>query len=102
MKSETRRIVDRILREDVRAREDDNYLILKVIEKLEPKLAVMRFSTAMLEIKSRKISFESITRARRKFFEENPQFNPKNVDRARRKREEEYYLEYSNHISRID
>lgn len=95
MKNEIRKVVYKILKEDRRAREDDNYLILRVIEKLEPELAVMRFSTAILELKYKRISFESITRARRKFFEQNPQFNPKNVDRARRNLEKEYIKEYA-------
>lgn len=94
MKSEIRKTVDKVLKEDTRAREDDNYLILRVIEKLEPELAIMRFSTAMLEMKRRKISLEGITRARRKFFERNPQLNPKNVDRARKSMEKEYIEEY--------
>ena len=94
MKSEIRKTVDEILKEDTRAREDDNYLILRVIEKLEPEVAVMRFSTAMLEMKRRKVSLEGITRARRKFFERNPQLNPKNVDRARRSLQKEYIKEY--------
>lgn len=95
MKNEIRKTVDEILKEDTRAREDDNYLILRVIEKLEPEVAVMRFSTAILELNWRKISFESITRARRKFFERNPQLNPKNVDRARRSLGKEYIEEYA-------
>lgn len=94
MKNEIRKTVDEILKEDTRAREDDNYLILRVIEKLEPEVAVMRFSTAMLEMKRRKVSLEGITRARRKFFERNPQLNPKNVDRVRRSLEKEYIEEY--------
>lgn len=51
MKSKIRKVVYKILKEDIRAREDDNYLILRVIETLEPELPVMRFSTAILELK---------------------------------------------------
>ena len=95
MKSKIRKVVYKILKKDIRAREDDNYLILRVIETLEPELPVMRFSTAILELKWRKISFESITRARRKFFEEYPQFKVKNVDKVRRNLEKDYIEEYS-------
>ena len=94
MKNEIKKMTYKILKEDMRAREDDNYLILRVIEKLEPDLAITRFSTALLELKWRKISFESITRARRKFFEEYPQFKVKNVDKVRRNLEKEYIKEY--------
>ena len=55
----------------------------------------MRFSTVMMNLKRRRISLESITRARRKFFEKNPQLNPKNVDKARRSLEKEYIEEYA-------
>ena len=48
------------------------------------------------------ISFEAITRQRRKFLEENPQLKVDSVEKARRKEEEEYILEYSNHIPRIN
>lgn len=47
------------------------------------------------------ISIESITRARRKFFEDNPELKIAKADQARREKEQEYYLEYSNHISSI-
>ena len=96
MKNEIRKVTYKILKEDIRAREDDNYLILRVIEKLEPDLAITRFSTALLELKWRKISFESITRARRKFFEEYPQYRVKNVDNIRKNLEKEYIKEYGS------
>ena len=47
------------------------------------------------------ISMESITRARRKFFEDNPELKIDKAEKARREKEQEYYLEYSNHISSI-
>ncbi len=95
MKNEIRRTVDKILKVDAHAREDDNYLILCVVEELAPDIAKMRFSTVMMNLKRRRISLESITRERRKFFEKNPQLNPKNVDKARRSLEKEYIEEYA-------
>ena len=56
----------------------------------------------MRQLRFRSISFEGITRARRKFFEENPQLKVQNVEKSRREEEENYYLEYSRHIPRID
>lgn len=38
MKNEIRKVTYKILKEDTKARIDDNYLILKVIERLEPEL----------------------------------------------------------------
>lgn len=94
MKNEIRKVTYKILKEDIRAREDDNYLILRVIEKLEPELAKRNFPTVMENLKDKRISLESITRARRKFFEEYPQLRVKNVDNARRNLEKEYIKEY--------
>ena len=48
----------------------------------------------MENLKNRKISLESITRARRKFFEEYPQYRVKDVEKARRSKEKEYLEEY--------
>ena len=94
MKNEIRKITYKILKEDTKARIDDHYLILKVIERLEPELAKKNFTTVMENLKDKRISLESITRARRKFFEEYPQLKVKNVDNARRNLEKEYIKEY--------
>lgn len=94
MKGEVKNTVCKILKEDPHSREDDNYLILRVIEKLEPDLARMNFKTVMLNLKDKRISLAYITRARRKFFEKNPQYNPKNMDKARKSLEKEYIKEY--------
>lgn len=56
----------------------------------------------MQKIQAKGISFEGITRARRKFFEENPEYRDRNIDQIRRKKEREYFEEYSKHIPRID
>ena len=94
-------VVYRILRDDELARNDDNYLILKVIQELEPETIGATFFTVMTKLKYKNISLESITRARRKFFEENPGYRNKTTE-VREKEEENYILEYSNHIPRID
>lgn len=95
MKNEIRKVTYKILKEDIRAREDDNYLIFKTIEMLEPNLARKSFYNVMLNLKEKRISLESITRARRKFFEEYPQLKVKNVDKVRRKLEKEYIEKYA-------
>ena len=102
MNRNIKKTVYKILEQDKLAREDDNYLILRVVQELEPVIAGTAFSNVMQQLRFRGISFEGITRARRKFFEENPQLKVENVEIARREEEEEYYLEYSRHIPRID
>lgn len=101
-KREIKKTVYKILQEDEYARENDNYLILRVVQELEPLLAGTAFSNVMQQLSFRGISFEGITRARRKFFEEYPQLKVKNVEKARREKEEEYREEYSKHVPRID
>ena len=101
-KREIKKTVYRILQEDKYARENDNYLILKVVQELEPSIAGTTFSNVMQQLNFRGISLEGITRARRKFFEEYPELKIEKAERARREKEEEYFLEYSKHIPSID
>ena len=84
------------------SRENDGYLIRRVIEELEPNLYKQKFEVIMDNIQFTGISIESITRARRKFFEEYPDLKVEKAEKARREKEEEYFLEYANHISKID
>lgn len=93
-----RKIVYGILEEDEYARADDNYLIMRVVQELEPELAGTAFVNVMKNLKYKKISMESITRARRRFFEEYPELKIATAERARREKEEEYYLEYKRTI----
>lgn len=101
MNKQIKPIVYRILKEDKLAREDDNYLILRVVQELEPNLAGTTFVQVMTNLKFKKISLESITRARRKFFEEYPEYKIWDVEVARRKEEEKYFVEYGNHVPMI-
>lgn len=91
-----KKTVNKILDENEQAREDDNYLILKVVQALEPELAGTTFFNVMLNLGYKKISLESITRARRKWAEEHRDLLNANVEDARRKEEENYFTEYSN------
>ncbi len=88
-----RKTVYKILDEDEKAREDDNYLILKVVQELEPELAGTTFANVMFNLKYKNISFEGITRARRKWVEEHRDLLNANVENARRKEEENYFTE---------
>lgn len=90
-----KKTVNKILDENEQAREDDNYLILKVVQELEPELAGTTFFNVMLNLGYKKISLESITRARRKWAEEHRDLLNANVEDARRKEEENYFAEYA-------
>ena len=87
-----------ILDENEKAREDDNYLILKVVQDLEPDLAGTTFANVMFNLKYKKISLESITRARRRWAEIHRDLLNANVEEARRKEEENYFAEYSRNF----
>lgn len=102
MRKDVAKTTRKVLLEEPYSRENDGYLIRRVIEILEPDLYKKDFRNIMDNLQFTGISFESITRARRKFFEENPQLKVKKTEIARREKEEEYYLEYANHIPRMD
>ena len=99
---EIKKTVYGILLEDEYARGNDSYLIMRVVQELEPELAGTTFINVMQKINFRGISCESITRKRRDLFKEFPELILDRVERARRKKEEEYFLEYSRHIPRLD
>ncbi len=102
MRKEVARVTREILQEEPYSRENDGYLIRRVVEKLEPNLYKKDFREVMDNLQFYKISCESITRARRKFLEQHPELISKTTQVARRIEEENYFLEYSKHIPRID
>jgi len=102
MNKQIKPTVYRILQEEPSTRNDDWYLILRTVQELLPDNTAIAFETVLEGMRYKGISFESITRARRKFFEENPQLREKNIEEARREEEEKYIEEYSNHIPRLD
>ncbi len=101
MKRQIKNTVYKILKEDIYARQNDNYLIMKVVQELEPSLAGTSFVNVMQNLQFKGISLEGITRARRKFFEERPDLKIESTEKARRQEEENYFMEYSRHIPRI-
>lgn len=101
-KSQVKKSVYKILEEDARAREDDNYLIYRTVKILLPGISETFFKTTLLNLSKAGISFESITRFRRKFLEEHPEFKPKQFTRIREEEKRTYKREYSKHIPRID
>ena len=91
-----------ILKKDEYARQDDNYLILLTLEKLLPCDRGTAFINILEGMKYKGISFEAITRCRRKFLEEYPHLREPIIEKKRRIEEENYFLEYGNHIPIID
>lgn len=99
MRRPIKKTVYKILSNEPYSRENDGYLIMRVIQELEPAMFKNDFEEVMQNLRVKGISFEGITRARRKFFEENPNLKIKKAEEARRKKEEEYFLEYANHYT---
>lgn len=102
MNKNIKKTVYKILEKDKLAREDDWYLIQQTLIQMLDCNQGTAFGQVLQGMKVKGISFEAITRQRRKFLEENPQYRVQNVEKIRREEEENYYLEYSRHIPRID
>ena len=90
MNKNIKKTVYDILLNDKYARENDNYLIVRVAQRLDPTLAGSKF----IDLRFSKLSFEGITRARRNFLKDYPTLKPKKMTEIREKEEQEYYLEY--------
>ena len=102
MNRNIKKVVYKVLKEDSYARKDDGYLIQQVLIEMLPCNAGTAFGQVLQNMKYKGISFEAITRARRKFLEENPQLREDKVEKTRREKEEEYYLEYGRHVPFVD
>ena len=87
-------IVEEILRNDELSRKDDCYLILKVVRRLYPYDVGEKFETVMFNAKNKGISFESITRIRRKLQEKNPELKDEETAKKRNIIQNEY-IKYS-------
>ena len=86
--------MEKILRTDELSRRDDCYLILQVVSKLYPHEVGKKFETVMFNVKNKGISFESITRCRRKVQEKNPELKDKGTV-AIRKKNQKKFIKYS-------
>lgn len=102
MNKQIRPIVYKILQEDEYAREDNWYLIQQVAIKMLPCESGTAFGKVIQGLRYKGISLEAVTRAKRKFFEENPNMKSEKAKEISRVEEEKYYMEYVNHIPRID
>lgn len=79
-----------VLNEYPETRKSDNLLILKIIENYDPSYEDKSFDYVL---RNTKLSFESITRARRRVQKENPElFDFKTM--VKREEKEQEYREY--------
>lgn len=88
------KVVKEILEKDELARTDDCYLILEVIRILYPDEVGKTFTQVMFGAKNKGISFESITRARRKVQSKYPELKDEKTSEIRNGEQKEY-IEFS-------
>lgn len=99
MNKETKKIVYNILEKDQYAREDDNYLIFKTLNEMIGIDKGTAIINVLNNMKFKGISFESITRHRRKWLENHPDIKQQiKATEIREQEEENYYLEYARKI----
>lgn len=102
MNKQIKPIVYDILDKNKLAREDTGFLIQQTLIRLLDVNQGTAFGRVIQGMKYKGISFEAITRAKRKYLEEHPESLTQEAEDIRRKEEEEYFMEYANHIPRID
>ncbi len=83
-------VVEQILRKDEYARNNDVYLILRYISKVYPYEIGKKFEEAMTNVSKKGLSFESITRARRKLQSKYPELKNNKIANFRDKKQKEY------------
>lgn len=89
------KIVENILTKENLARVDDCFLILRVVQKMYPEFTGRSFAYVMMNGKKHGISFESITRARRKVQKKHPELVDKETEDIREAEQLEY-MEFNN------
>lgn len=94
-------IVYSILEKDKLAREDTMYLIQQTIIKMLDVNQGTAFGIVIQGMKYKGISFEAITRAKRKFLEEYPELVEEDAEQIRRQEQQEYEYEYSRHTPNL-
>ena len=102
MNRDIKPVVYSILRKDKLAREDTMYLVQQTIMQMLDVNQGTAFGIVIQGMKYKGISFEAITRAKRKFLEEHPDLVDDDTEQIRRQEEQKHEYEYSRHIPRID
>lgn len=98
MNKNTKKVVYKILERDELARKDDWYLVQQTLIEMLPCNQGTAFGQVLQGMKYKGISFESITRHRRKFLEKHPELKDNETEQARREEEGNYILEYGTKI----
>lgn len=87
-------VVEQILREDIYSRSNDIYLILIYVLKVYPYEAGKKFEQVMTSMEKKGLSFESITRARRKLQNKYPELRNEKIANLRNEKQKDY-INYS-------
>lgn len=98
MNKNTKKVVYKILEKNELARKDDWYLVQQTLIEMLPCNQGTAFGQVLQGMKYKGISFESITRHRRKFLEKHPELKDSEAEQSRREEEENYILEYGKKI----
>lgn len=98
MNKNTKKVVYKILERDELARKDDWYLVQQTLIEMLHCNQGTAFGQVLQGMKYKGISFESITRHRRKFLEKHPELKDNETEQARREEEGNYILEYGTKI----
>ena len=98
MNRKTKKVVYRILEQDEEARKNDNYLIFRTLNEMTGINKETGIWYVLNNMNYKGISFESITRHRRKFLELHPEFKDDKAEKIRREEEENYILEYGTKL----
>lgn len=92
----TTKLVRQILEEDEKARNSDNYLIIKVYERLYPPVANMPFNVVLNHRNDYGLpSFETIRRTRQKLQHDYPELAACDAVRINRAIREDEFKEYA-------
>ena len=95
MNKAIKNVVYTILEQDELAREDTWYLIEQTVMQMLPCNQGTAFGQVLQGMKYKGISFEAITRHKRKFLEKNPQLVTAKNEEIRRNEELAYHMEYA-------
>ena len=101
MNKNIKKAVYEILEKNEYARKDDWYLVQQVVMELLNYNQGTAFGQVLQGMRYQGISFESITRCRRKFMEQYPQYKIEHIEDIRRKEEELYHDEFMKHIPEV-
>ena len=94
MNRKTKQIVYKILEKDEYARTNDLYLVQQTLIEMLDCNEGTAFGKVLQGMRYKGISFESITRHRRKYLEKHPELKDLKIEKARRQEEKEYRTEY--------